>query len=201
MSMDKLIIKSVLSSLAAIGLLFVFMLISLISFFPSTMMELTYDLGMDGPSIHYAERAYDWSNDEYFIAHAMEVAIGIKDTQKIDSCGERFIADDEFESYCAKRNENLPEGVSLTYEQYVFGQVCVAKYKNGDKVGAVSRAFELTVGFPNSNAVVAVLYTAIGDRDTETINLIREKMEQLSTETLSVEEKAYFDEVFALTNG
>ncbi len=201
MSADKVIIKSILSSLAAIALLVVFMLGALIGFFPSTMMELTYDLGMDGYSIHFAERAYDWSHDEYFIVHAMETAIGLKDTQKIEECGERLIQDDEFQTYCAMQNEKLPEGVTLTYEQYVFGQVCVAKYENGDKQGAVDRAFELTVGFPESNAVVAVLYEAFGDHDGETINLIREKMEQLDVDALSEEDKACFTAAFALTNG
>ncbi len=200
MGVDKVIIRSILSTLAAIALLFAFMLGALIGFFPSTMMEITYDLGMDASSIHFAERAYDWSGDKYFIAHAMETAIGMKDTAKIEECGERLIADAEFEAYCEFQNERLPEGVELTYKEYVYGQVCVAKYENGEKEDAVNCAFAWTEGFPSNNAVVAVLYTAIGDGDAPTINLIREKMGQLE-ETLSDAEKAYFDEVFALTNG
>ena len=201
MSVDKVIIRTFLSTLAAIALLFGIMLLALVAFFPSTMMELTYNLGMDASSIRYAERAYDWHKDEYFIAHAMETAIGMKDTEKIEKCGERFIADEKFDEYCAAQNKRLPESVTLTYEQYVYGQVCVAKYENGDKVDAVARAFELTVGFPQNNAVVAVLYTAIADGDTTTIQWIREKMNGLNPQTFSASEKAYFDEVFALTNG
>ena len=201
MSVDKVIVKSILTSLAAIALLFAFMFLMLIGFYPSTMMELTYDLGMDASSIRYAERAYDWSGDEYFMANAMEMAIGLKDHEKIDSCGEKLIADEDFMEYCVYQNERLPEGVELTYEQYVFGQVCVAKYEKGAKTEAVERAFALTVGFPQNNAVVAVLYTALGDKDTETINLIKGKMEQLQTATLSESEQAYFQTVFALING
>lgn len=201
MGVDKVILRTFLNTLAAIVLLFGFMMLMLIAFYPSTMMELTYNLGMDASSIRYAERAYDWSKDEYFIVHAMETAIGMKDAEKIETCGEKFIADENFGEYCAAQNEKLPENVTLTYEQYVYGQVCVAKYENGDKEGAVARAFELTIGFPMNNAVVAVLYTSMADRDVTTINLIREKMEQLDTRTFSVNEKAYFDEVFALTNG
>lgn len=201
MGVDKVIVRTFLNTLAAIVLLFGFMMLMLIAFYPSTMMELTYNLGMDASSIRYAERAYDWSKDEYFIVHAMETAIGMKDTEKIETCGEKFIADENFGAYCAAQNEKLPENVTLTYEQYVYGQVCVAKYENGDKAGAVARAFELTIGFPSNNAVVAVLYTSMADGDVTTINLIREKMEQLDTRTFSVNEKAYFDEVFALTNG
>ncbi len=201
MGVDKVILRTFLNTLAAIMLLFGFMMLMLIAFYPSTMMELTYNLGMDASSIRYAERAYDWSKDEYFIVHAMETAIGMKDTEKIEACGEKFIADEDFNEYCAAKNEKLPENVALTYEQYVYGQVCVAKYENGDKAGAVARAVELTIGFPMNNAIVAVLYTSIADRDVTTINLIREKMEQLDTSTFSESEKAYFNEVFALTNG
>ena len=201
MRVDRVIIKACLSTLTAVILLFAFMLVALIGLYPSTMMEITYDLGMDASSIRYAERAYDWSDDEYFIAYAMEVAIGMGDTEKIASCGEKLIADENFADYCAQENERLPEGVELTYEQYVYGQVCVAKYENGNKTEAVERAFALLHGFPQNNAVVAVLYTALGDRDTATVNLIREKMEQLQTETLSEGEKAFFNEAFALTNG
>ena len=43
MSVDKVIIRTFLSTLAAIALLFGIMLLALVAFFPSTMMELTYN--------------------------------------------------------------------------------------------------------------------------------------------------------------
>ena len=201
MGVDRVILRSFLSTLAAIVLLFAFMLVALIGLYPSTMMEITYDLGMDASSIRYAERAYDWSGDEYFMAYAMEVAIGSENMRKIESCGERLIEDDDFAAYYAKRNEKLPED-SMTYDQYIYGQVCVAKYKNGKKEDAVNKAFEWTGtnSFPKNNAVIAVLYSALSGRDADTINLIKGKMEQMQTESLSQNEKAEFDRVFALTN-
>ncbi len=200
MGVDRIILRSFLSTLAAIVLLFAFMLVALIGLYPSTMMEITYDLGMDASSIRYAERAYEWSGDEYFMAYAMEVAIGSADTKKIESCGEKLISDGDFAAYYAKRNEKLPQD-SMTYEQYVYGQVCVAKYENGKKEDAVNKAFDWTGtdGFPKNNAVIAVLYSALSDGDTNTINLIKGKMEQLQTATFSPDEKAEFDRVFALT--
>ena len=54
MSVDKVIIRTFLSTLAAIALLFGIMLLALVAFFPSTMMELTYNLGLDASSIRYA---------------------------------------------------------------------------------------------------------------------------------------------------
>ena len=198
MKVDKLVIQSIISTLGAIAILFAFMVLSLICFFPSTMMEITYDLGLDESSIGYAERAYDWSGDEYFIAYAMEVAVGIKDTEKIDACGEKLIADSEFAQYCQLKNQSLPEGITLTYEQYVYGQVCVAKYKNGQKTEAVERAVQLLEGFPKDNALVAVLYSALAKGDVATISSIEVEMLKLNRSGFTQEEKDEFQRVLEI---
>ncbi|MBE7077915.1 MAG: hypothetical protein E7377_04340 [Clostridiales bacterium] len=198
MGVDKVILRSILSTLAAIAVLFAFMFVALIGLYPSTMMEITYDLGMDSSSIKYAERAYGRSNDVYYIAYATEIAIGMDDNEKISACGEKLIADDEFAVYCAQKNEILPEGVTMTYDQYVYGQVCVSKYKCGQKTEAVERAFELLCGgFPKGNAVVAVLYSAMADGDSATVAEIEGRMKQISIENFSMEEKGYIEQVFA----
>lgn len=228
MGVDKVVLRAFLNSLAAIAALIAFMLLVLIGVYPSTMMEIAYDLGMDSSSIRYAERAYGRSDDEYFMSYALEVAIGLGDDEKIVSCGEKLIADEQFADYCRVKNENLSgkladdsfvfdcveKGVDVTtlnymgYAEYVYGQVCVATYETGEKEKAIERAFALTfqsvdgqISFAQNNAVVAVLYTALGDKDVEIINMIKGKMQQQSIESLSLGDKAYFDWAFALTNG
>ena len=199
MGTEKIVIKSILTTLAAIILLFAFMLGALMGLYPATMMELTYKLGMDEASIHYAERAYGWhGEDEYFMAYGMEVAIGMGNYEKIDVCGETLISDENFEEYCARETARLPEGVEMTYDQYVYGQVCVAKYKQGKNVEAVEKAFAWTKGFPKNNAVVAVLYTALVEGNTETVAMIKTKMDEVETNALSQTEKAVFEEAYAL---
>lgn len=199
MGVDKIIIRSLLSTLLAIVCLIAGMALVLVAAFPSTLMEMSYNLGMDKSSIWYGKRAYKNNGDIYYIAFATDVAIGLGDYEKIEYCGEKFLADDEFESYCAEKNAELPESVTTTYEQYVYGQVCVAMYEQGKKQEAVDRAFALTSGFPNNNAVVAVLYTAIGDKDSATVALIKGKMEQMQS-TLSDTDRAYFERVLALVS-
>ena len=199
MGVDRVALRSLFGTLSAIFLLLTFMLTTLVLLYPSTMMEITYDLGMDKSSISYAERAYDWSGDEYFMEFAMEVAIGSKNTEKIESCGEKLLSDEDFTAYYTKKNESLASN-SITYESYVYGQVCVAKYKNGKKQDAVECAFAWTKGFPTNNAITAVLYTALSNTDTDTIATIRGKMEQIQTDALSSNEKTEFERVFALTN-
>ena len=199
MGVDKVILRAFLSTLAAVVALFLFLVIALIGLYPSTMMELTYDLGMDTASVRYAERAYKASDDIYYIAYATEVAIGDSNYGKIVSCGERFIADENFGAYCAEKNASAPENTVGSYEQYVYGQVCMAKYLRGEKSAAVERAFELLgEGFAYNNAVVAVLIKAKQSEDTETVVLIKEKMKerQESVPTLDAE---YFNAILALT--
>ena len=200
MGVDKVILRAFLNTLAAIGILILFLFTALCTFYPSTMMKLTYDLGMESASIHFAERAYKASDDIYYIAYATEVAIGEGKDGKIDSCGERFIEDDSFEAYCAAKNEEF--GVSVedgnTYEQYIYGQVCIAKYNCGDKQEAVDSAFAwIGTSFKKNNAVVAVLITALQAGDVETAQMIKGKMEQMQ-ESVSEADRAYFERTLGL---
>lgn len=198
MGVDKVILRAFLNTLAAIGILILFLFAALCTFYPSTMMKLTYDLGMESASIHFAERAYKDSDDIYYIAYATEVAIGEGKDGKIDTCGERFIEDDEFHAYCLEKDEELGGSVNGTYEQYVCGQVCIAKYCRGDKEEAVECAFEWKgESFQQNNAVVAVLITALQAGDSATAQMIKGKMEQIEA-SVSDTDKAYFDRTLGL---
>jgi hypothetical protein len=198
MRLDKVILRAALNTLAAIGILIAFMIFALCFILPSTMMRITYDLGMDGSSIRNAKRAYRYSGSVDYIAYATEVAIGADDDEYISECGKMFIADDEFTVYCQKRNAALPEGVEGVYEQYVYGQVSVAEYRLGNKDSAVDIAFDgVQNSFPKNNAVVALLLTAFKGNDRTTVLKIYMEMDAID-ETISTEEKAYFNEIFAL---
>ena len=198
MEVDKVILRAVLSTLAAIAGLILFMILTLTFVFPSTMMKITYDLGMDSASVSNAKRAYSRTQDEYYIAFATEVAIGADDDEEIAECGDLFIADEQFSKYCAARTAELGD-VEGTYEQYVYGQVSVAKYRLGDKTGAVETAFAgLGESFPKNNAAVAVLLTALTAKDAQTVGLMKTKMNELRSKLSSETEKTYFEEMFAL---
>ena len=199
MSVDKVILRAVLNTLAAIAVLFIFLFSALIIFYPSTMMKFTYDMGMDKASISYATREYKRTNEVYYIAHATETAIGIGDAERILSCGEAFIADENFAVYCAQKDVENQAKVSGEYEQYIYGQVCVSEYALGRKSAAVERAFGyLGNAFPAKNAVAAVLVNALLKGDTQTIELIKGKMEELQVANLSQTDKAYYAEILAL---
>ncbi len=176
MSVDKVILRAFLSTLAAIGVLLVFMVGALCAVFPSTMMEMTYDLGMESASIHFAERAYKDSDDIYYIAQATETAIQKDKQSKILSCGERFIGDKDFPAFCQEKGED--------YRQFIYGQVCISKYESGAKDEAISLACgAIDEGrFPPNNALIAVLVTSFEHGDGETAAKIKDKLLTLQVE-------------------
>ena len=199
MTVDKIILRAFLTTLASVAILFLFMITALVCVYPQTMMRLTYDLGMEKASVWFAEVSYDRSDDVYYIAYATEVAIDQQNYEKIESCGAQFIADEDFDDFCADKNAAQSTETDMTYTQYVYGQICVAKYALGHAGEAVDLAFELTGknAFPKNNAVVAVLFSALREDDAETVALIREKMNKQSQ--VGTEDKAYFDAILALT--
>ena len=209
MSVDKIILRAILSTLAAIGILIGFAFVMLVVAFPATTMEMAYDLGMENSCVRNAERAYKRKNDIYFIAYATDVAIGADNYKKTVSCGKKMIVDEEFAGYCAQKDEeyalyaeeNDIVGITFDYEQYIYGNVCVAEYKLGDKQTAVIDAFEYTEGFKKNNAVVAVYYAARGENDQTTVSQIGEKMKQVQKDTFSAEEQAYYQLVLGWING
>lgn len=203
MRIDKVIFKAFLSTLSAIVLLFAFMFGVLIAAFPSTMMNLAYDFGQDESSIRYAERAYSWFKDTSYMAHAMEVAIGIDNNEKIETCGLIVVEDEEyFTQYCAEKDAMLSDTIAMEYAQYVHGKIATAKYAQGDKEGAVAYAFDsLQGGFPQSNAVVTLFFEVHYQNDQATKDMIREKMNNLQADGFSVEDKAYFDSVLGSVMG
>ena len=202
MRVDKVILRAIFSTLASIAVLVGFMIGMLAAVFPSTMMELSYNFGQDESSIRYAERAYDWFDDTYYMAYAMEVAIGSDNSEKIEQCGLTLVQDEKyFAQYCEEKNAVRPEIVDSTYDHFVYGKISVAKYQQGKKEEAVNYAFDtLKGGFPRDNAAVAVLYTALSVNDQATVDMIKGKMEQQQAAGIAETDKAYFDEILALAN-
>ncbi len=191
MGIDKVILRAVWTTLAAIGALLLFIVVGLWAFFPSTSMQITYDMGMESSSIHFAERAYKSSHEIYYIAYATEVAIEDDKTEKIADCGEKFIADEDFEEYCSLKGEN--------YKQFIYGQVCVSKYNRGEKEESVALAVESLEGsFPEGNALVAVLLTALQAEDTATVAVIADKLVEIQGQ---IGANAYLQKTLDLVNG
>ena len=197
MRVDKVIMRAVCSTVTAIILLFVAMVLILSFLSPWTMMRVTYDLGMDGASIRNAKRAYNMSGEVYYAAFAMDVAVGKGDDDKVIECGKIFIADEKFGQYCTEKTEKsaVENG---SYRQYVYAQVSLAQYRSEDKDGALATAFSALDGaFEKNNAVVAVLVTALSKQDSDTVDKIQTQMLALQPQ-IPQEDGEYFLEMLAL---
>ncbi len=175
MNVDKIIVRAVLSTLAAIGVLLVFMISALCLIYPSTMARMTYDFGMESSSIHFSERVYKTTHDVEYIAFATDVAIEDGNGKKIRSCGEKLIQDENFQTFCQGRAEK--------YEQFIYSKVCQETYKQGDADEAIELAFSgLHGGFPEGNGVISLLMLSKASEDTQTVDSIVEKLRALSVE-------------------
>jgi hypothetical protein len=184
MHVDKIIVRAALTTFAVVLTLCVFMIVALSFVFPSTMMQITYDMGMNAVSAKYAHRAYSYSGDVYYAAFATEVSILDGDVEKVAEYGKLLIADDEFATYCAGRNAQKPPFAG-TYEQYVYGQVYAAEYvglqTSAEKSLVINKAFSSleNAGFPQGNAVATIVVAAKKKGDKETLSTIREKMKEI----------------------
>lgn len=193
MGVDKIILRAFLSTLAAIVSMFAILLCVLLTFFPSTMMDLTYSLGMESWSISQAKRAYGRSENIRYIATATETAIEIEDFKEIEVCGLKMISDEEFFTYCAEKDS--------AYVDYIYGEIGVAKYNLGKTEEAVEFVFANTSenAFPRNNAIVAVLLTSLRAEDTQTANLIKGRMNERLGK-LSQADKAYCEGLLSLVS-
>ncbi len=203
MRIDKVILRAAISTLLAVVVLFGVMIFALSYFFPRTMMNITYDLGMDGASITCAKRSYNRSGEVYYIAFATETAILSSDYEEIADCGKHLIEDDgqAFEKYCQEKTEKMSESFVGDYEQYIYGQICIAEYSLGNKNEAIEDAFLYLQGaFPANNGAVALLLTAIAQNDAETVSQIQQKMQTVQQSVLSAEDKAYFLSMMQVLN-
>ncbi|MFQ7077487.1 MAG: hypothetical protein ACLRSW_05885 [Christensenellaceae bacterium] len=67
MRIDKVILKTVLSTLLAIFVLCGVTVTALAFLYPSTMMELSYNVGLDDASAWFAHRAYNQLDNVFYI--------------------------------------------------------------------------------------------------------------------------------------
>ena len=197
MRVDKVIVRAALSTLAAIIVLFGCMILALCFLYPSTMMNITYDLGMDKASVKYAMRAYDRTDDVYYVAFATEVAIGADLDEQIEDCGLAFTQNSDFTQYCLERDAKMNLGGD--YAQYVYGQVSLAQYRQGEKDEALATAFSALAEntFPKNNAVQGLTLTVLMEGDTTTKEKIYEEMMNIES-GLSGEDKQNFDALLSL---
>lgn len=167
--LDKVIINSVISTLCAIAILCGIAFGLAVWLYPSTMMQISYEVGNDSGAMKYAYRSYERTGEVYYLAYATEVAIGIDDCEDIEYYAEKFVADEDFSAYCAEIDGKMT--VAGSYRQYIYGRLVVAEYDQGEKADAKTHAKEaIGDGFAENNAFVALLFAAMEKGDAATVS-------------------------------
>ena len=209
MRMDKLIWKTVISTLVS-ALVLLFAMFGILSlFFPQTMMKITYTMGMDKASVNFSATAYERFGVVDYVGYGADVALGANLHQQAEAALEKLLADDEFESYCNKKNESLDgEQVNTTLQAYYRRQLCLSIFWQGDGERAVNRSLELMGNsFTAGNPLVEVIrYARMSEADGEsTLRTAYTKLSEIKNGEVygrySAADKAYFDQVFAAVGG
>lgn len=180
MQIDKVVLRSILSTLAAIAVLFVGLMLTLILVFPSTMMGFTYDMGMDGASVYFAKSAYKRSGEVYYIAFATETAIGAKDVEAIEECAVELVENEDFGEYCQLQDEKLKANDG-TYKNYIYSNLCLVVYDSkGGEVAARIAVEGAGNSFAKGNPISTVLVYAMTKSDRTTVETLYTAMQSIT---------------------
>lgn len=199
--MNKIIWKSILATLISTLLLCGVLTLACVFFFPPTVMEFCYSVGWDETAMKYAHKSYERFGESYYAAYAMEIAADLDLHEKTERYAEELISCEDFETFCLSEDARIADNAAEkdqpqgTYKQYVYVQLCLAKYRLHKTDEAVERAKTTLFGaegvscreFPPNNALAAVLLYALNDGDTQTVD-------KISAIISSIDESAFCDE-------
>lgn len=170
--MKKRILKTIAITIALLAVITAGFTAIFINSCPRAVADMAKRTGNVELSLKYREKSYLKSEDYNELALLCEAAIERDDYEKIARYAEQFIADENFNDYCSKRDGNYYGLITACYS--------VALYKTGEKLKGVESAFSLTKSLSELNAVSVISAEAMEDKDEETIGLIIERLEPSS---------------------
>ena len=144
MDMQKLLTKVALITLGAImgAVLLIFSLWILIS--PQSMASLSEDLGNYSFAVTCADLKYKYSHKTEDLARCVEDSILAKKNDKIVKYGDKLLASEDFEDFCAYRDKQLSANTEYlseySYRTYMLSTIALAEYRAGDLQKAVQTA-------------------------------------------------------------
>ncbi|MGN1052609.1 MAG: hypothetical protein ACI4SH_04375, partial [Candidatus Scatosoma sp.] len=147
--MNKIIWKSILATLVSTLLLCGVLALACVCFFPPTVMEFCYSVGWDKTAMKYAQKSYERFGGSYYAAYAMEIAAELELDEQTEKYAEELISCEDFESFCTGEDARFAANANAgdeeqreqgTYRQYVYVNLCLAKYRLSKTAEAVERA-------------------------------------------------------------
>lgn len=170
-SLKKVIIltavKTVIALIAAALIVF-----GILSFgFPRTiagMCEKTQNYNL---AIKYYSLSYFYTGDSQDLLSCVHNSISSENDEDIILYTEKFIAHEDFEKYCEESGE----------KQTVYANLLRAKYRTGDKQGALETArvaMDGVTDFPTSSAMVTLILEVRKAQDAETAKILLDEIEK-----------------------
>ena len=173
--MQKIILKTALKSLLGV-IIALILAFGIASFgFPKSMAGICADCGNYRFATSYASLRYTYTKsvDDLDVCAQYSIFSG-HDGNIVKFCG-KLVDDKGFEGICEKRGDK-----SGDYKQFIYGNLCAAQYRRGDKQKAVDTAetaMEGVNGFPAGNAFVSLTLEVQKKSDKETATAILEIIE------------------------
>lgn len=169
--MKNLIIKSTIITLSLIlivGTLFILVL-SFVK--PSIIANTAFNLNNKEVCVKYSEKQFLKSGSVSDLKILTERSIWASDDNKVVQYASKLLSHNEF----------INSSNNHEYENYIASSYAQSLYKIGNKQKSVEVAFSYYDGITTPNTIRVLVYNAKTDK--ETLNLILQKLNGLTTET------------------
>ncbi|MDE6505029.1 MAG: hypothetical protein K2L42_04080 [Clostridia bacterium] len=180
--MFKIIAKTALKVLLAlvIALIIAFTVASL--GFPKAMAEFFEKQGNYSFAKGYMSLQYTYSGDINDLAHFVQDCILAEDDGSVSKSGDKLTSHEGFAALCEMETQRL----NLDYRQYICGKIACAKYRLGDKSGAIQTAENAVLegnGFSKNNAAVQLAVEVSKAKDKECAQTLKTFAEEHGGDT------------------
>ena len=166
--MFKIIVKTALKVLLALLILAVIAFAAVSLAAPKTMAEFFEKQGNYSFAKGYMSLQYTYSGNVDDLAHFVQDCIQAEDDNSTSKMGEKLVVHDGFKELCERETERL----GVDYRHYICGKIACAKYRLGDKDGAIKFAKDKDYivengEFSKNNALVQLMVevTKANDKD------------------------------------
>ena len=180
--MKKLVIKSVVITLACVVAVGAIAYILLVTVFPGALASIYGNMGGYEQAARYEINAYDKSGNVLSIVAAGDYAVKSGKDELIVATVDKFISDDEYGDYT--KNNAL-------HSAFLTSKYIVARYNTeGGGQAVVDKAFSMLLGYDSHNQVESLLVAAYDKGDADTLRLISVGLDLLDTSAFSEDQLA-----------
>ncbi len=167
--MRKLIIKTVAITLAIILVVTAGFYLLLSAFFPSVLGDGYFRANNGELSLKYSEKAYEKSKEIGDLATLTERSIVFQDDDRTVKYAVLFVNNDKYQEYISGESEG--------YHYYIVGNLCEAQYNKGNKLTALSTAFNNTLSYTQHNPIHRLILISAQNSDIATLTAIKENLQ------------------------